>query len=557
MTSSGTGGTPQGPGTYGQGFNYGAAAPETQYEVNRTSQLGDQRSGALFGMGNENARMANLLGGRADLMGNQYRGQGGADYAASNYDRQSSYDALGRLRNFYEQGPGPSAAQAQLQMAGDQNMANAIAMAHSGRGAGQNAAAMRNAMFSNAATQQQLGGQAAQLRAQEEAAWRQQQLGAMGLEQGTLGTMRGQDISSMGVNTQAGLGYGQLGLGYTQAGMQNQLGFAGLGSQQQMESERLRQQILGQQLQSNVAMRGQDRGYQSAQLGGGDDSSSRALWGGLGAVAGGILGTFVAPGVGTAAGAAAGGSIGSAAGSDIRAKKNIQRADFSSLSRLAGELDKKSPQATPENPTAKRDPREAAGAEGIIDPWAQPSVRPTQPGAMAPWEQSISPFASQAPWQPFGQDPRNQQQIIPIDFSQGPVGSDREAKEQVRKETLREVFGNLDAAHARATADTGPRYDLRPAQGYSYEYKNPAALGAEPGRHYGPMAQDLLKTPAGASTVTKMPNGQLGVDTGRLALVNTAALSEQQSELDRLKALLDQSDARAATDVGSRFGGRR
>ncbi len=71
------------------------------------------------------------------------------------------------------------------------------------------------------------------------------------------------------------------------------------------------------------------------------------------------------------------------------------------------------------------------------------------------------------------------------------------------------------------------------------------------------MAQDLLKTPAGASTVVHQPNGTLGVDTGRLSLVNASAISEQQNQLDRLRALLDQGQSRQTSDVGSRFGGMR
>lgn len=74
------------------------------------------------------------------------------------------------------------------------------------------------------------------------------------------------------------------------------------------------------------------------------------------------------------------------------------------------------------------------------------------------------------------------------------------------------------------------------APGYSYEYKNPEKIGAAPGIHYGPMAQDLEKTPAGASVVKTMPDGSKGVDTGRLSLLNTSELSRQRKELDALKA---------------------
>lgn len=74
--------------------------------------------------------------------------------------------------------------------------------------------------------------------------------------------------------------------------------------------------------------------------------------------------------------------------------------------------------------------------------------------------------------------------------------------------------------------------DLRGAPGFSYEYRDPNAPGAAPGRHFGPMAQDLERTgPAGASTVIEGPDGRKQVDTGRLALVNTAAISDLQRRL--------------------------
>jgi hypothetical protein len=77
-----------------------------------------------------------------------------------------------------------------------------------------------------------------------------------------------------------------------------------------------------------------------------------------------------------------------------------------------------------------------------------------------------------------------------------------------------------------------PGIDLRPAKGYSYEYKEPERFGQ--GRFYGPMAQDLEKTPAGASVVKKAPDGTKMVDTSRLSLVNTAAISDLQKQLAAL-----------------------
>lgn len=80
---------------------------------------------------------------------------------------------------------------------------------------------------------------------------------------------------------------------------------------------------------------------------------------------------------------------------------------------------------------------------------------------------------------------------------------------------------------------------VRSAPGYSYRYKQPSAPGAAPGTHYGPMAQDLERTPVGRSTVVTAPNGTKMVDTPRLTLVNTAALHGQQQEIDDLQRKLD------------------
>jgi hypothetical protein len=82
-----------------------------------------------------------------------------------------------------------------------------------------------------------------------------------------------------------------------------------------------------------------------------------------------------------------------------------------------------------------------------------------------------------------------------------------------------------------------PGVDLRAAKGYAYDYKDPSAPGAAPGRHVGPMAQDLKNTAAQNTVLTDPQTGMLSVDTGRLALVNTAALAEQQKRMDRMEAI--------------------
>lgn len=75
------------------------------------------------------------------------------------------------------------------------------------------------------------------------------------------------------------------------------------------------------------------------------------------------------------------------------------------------------------------------------------------------------------------------------------------------------------------------------APGYAYNYRDPDKYGA--GQFWGPMAQDLEKTPVGASTVMQKPDGTKAIDTGRLSLVNTSALANQQQQIHELSQQLD------------------
>ncbi len=74
--------------------------------------------------------------------------------------------------------------------------------------------------------------------------------------------------------------------------------------------------------------------------------------------------------------------------------------------------------------------------------------------------------------------------------------------------------------------------------GSSYQYIDPSKPGTKPGTQYGPMAQDLAKTPAGATAVSKMPDGQLAIDTDRLQLLDHSAVAAQQKQLDQIMAEL-------------------
>ena len=65
------------------------------------------------------------------------------------------------------------------------------------------------------------------------------------------------------------------------------------------------------------------------------------------------------------------------------------------------------------------------------------------------------------------------------------------------------------------------------ADPYTYDYINPERHGE--GRYIGPMAQDLEKAPG---VVQTGPDGTKGIDTSRLALVNTSAIAELNNKVD-------------------------
>jgi hypothetical protein len=487
--------------------NYGGVPGGATNEASRASAMGAGRGGDFQGYGvaannqlnqagNDFADQGRSMAGSADsaayragVTGQNYQQDAATDYGMQQNDRSRSLSALDQLHGFINNGPGPSAAQAQLQQASDHNMASAMALARSGRGAGDNAAAMRNAAFQNAATQQQTGQQAAVLRANEATAWNQQKLGAMGMEQNTLGNMRGQDLGAMGQNQGMGLGYNQLGSTYSGqgnqallgagslasgmygAGAQANLGYNQLADHQFTSGEANRNDIYKAQLGSDTSIANaqvqSDMQNQTAE-----NQKHKDNIGIVGSVLSGVL-------------------------SDEREKQNMQ-------------------------------PYGDNG--GILDPWA--NVGTTAPKA-APAKESGGGLLGGI----FGGGGGGGGML-------GGMLSDVRNKKNIEAEpSLRNVFGQpptgeLDAAYARQGADTGPRFDFRPAQGYSYEYKDPHAPGAAPGRQFGPMAQDLERTPAGAAAVKTGPDGKKMVDAGRLTMANTAAISEQQRTIDRLKALL-------------------
>lgn len=123
-------------------------------------------------------------------------GQANADYGSQAGAREQQMANTNRLLDFANGPEGPSGAQAQLQMGSDRAMAANLALAGSGTGMGDSSEAMRRAQFANATQQSETANQAAMLRAQEEQARRQMQLGALGTAQDAFSGIRSADLGA-------------------------------------------------------------------------------------------------------------------------------------------------------------------------------------------------------------------------------------------------------------------------------------------------------------------------------------------------------------------------
>jgi hypothetical protein len=163
----------------------GFAGGEANNLIGQASAVGQRRAPATNWAGaDQYASKADSARNTANALVNQ---------AGSSTQQDAQLAALNQFAN---SGPGASAAQAQLAAAGDSAQRSALSMARSGRGAGDSASALRDATFSNAATQATTGQNMAQLRAQEEATFRQQQLQALDAAMGGAGAIRGADTAA-------------------------------------------------------------------------------------------------------------------------------------------------------------------------------------------------------------------------------------------------------------------------------------------------------------------------------------------------------------------------
>lgn len=119
-------------------------------------------------------------------------------------------------------------------------------------------------------------------------------------------------------------------------------------------------------------------------------------------------------------------------------------------------------------------------------------------------------------------------------FGRYGVAEAEQAAADVKRATDQPVAEGVQSARERET--TLPQEMMRSlGGGYAFNYKPEA--GEDPSqRRYGVMAQDLERTPMGASIVRDTPDGKM-VDTRMASGVTLAAVSDLQRQIDEMKGV--------------------
>ncbi len=523
-----------------QGAAMGTYAGEHATNINR-------QASNIAGMGNQVFEQGAEAAGRAGPV---------ADFSAQTGALNQSQSATDQLLAL-ETKQGPSAAQAQMQLglnaAADAN----TSLARSGRGWGQSASALAQAGRNNAAMGANVASQAAMLRAQEDAAARQraasnlatagglqqaaaQQFGTQAqanvqnaLQAQQLNDAASQNLYNTALQAQQIAGNqqvsaAQLGLGGLQAGAQTvaqagQMDLAGLGQAGQLTAQDGQDYSLGAQQQQNALT-------YSAQLAQQQLAASQAYEQARLQEYGIRKGVAIQQAANTQNMSGAGlAAVGTALSSDIRGKDRIK--PMSAVEALLSPGDSLLDKRTGEELDEEEDPYQL----GYAKPSRAVDAVAADAGAIRRSRETVGSSTYGGPdLDQMASHMEAGAKSMGAGLAGRAVNGKRKAignaMSAAGKGFMRNRPVGLDFINQYVTSDEDEKTDLRPARGYSYEYKDPEKNGR--GRFYGPMAQDLLKTPAGRSAVVRQPDGSLGVDTGRLSLTNTSAIGEQQRRQD-------------------------
>lgn len=279
-----------GYGLYDAQAGIGNAAQ--QYGLGQAASINAAGQAGSTNLGNFGAQM-------------QRRGNEAASRNVTNYDqgaggmwRQFAAESAGALGGL-ERTEGPSAAQAQLQSGLNQAQSSNLAMARSGRGWGGSASALSQAAVQNAQASQGAVNQAAALRAQENAAWRQRQAQNIAQSAAINTGLSAQAMQGQVNQNQIALQQQQQNDAMQQALYQNTLGAYGQSAQVGLQGAQAaagvgqnayNQQLGAYQSAGQAALQGVQAGNAAAMQGtqGGGQMALQGLGQGAGTILGGL-----------------------------------------------------------------------------------------------------------------------------------------------------------------------------------------------------------------------------------------------------------------------------
>lgn len=424
-----------------------------------------QGQAAVQAAGNASQQAFNALGGVDQARGQQTQ---------SLNDQRQAAQALGA---FAQRPQGPSAAAAQLQGGANESFQQQLAMARSGPGASGGAAALRNAAFQQAGIMGQANSQAAQVRAQEDQAYRGQQLQALGLSQEGFGNA---------ANTAQGLRSSDINAGQARAGAALQGGQLNAQTNLQFGQQQDQQTLMNDQ--AAAGLRGTGLSYDemgnqvtNSQLNA--DMNRQALASGQSLQA-------------------------SQYNAGVQNQSNTQ--DIQTAGEIAGAMMLMSD---------TREKKDIAHAEGVADAFA-----------------ALGGTREQRDYETYQGQP---DPTARLGVRAGSAGSPFANYDRDRGAAVTRQLASRDAAAVLGYQPPTARFDdvqpdLRGVHNFSYQYRDPNAPGAAPGPQGGPLAQQLEANPDTAHLVRDTPNGKM-VDAGRAAMLALPAIGEQQRRLDKLE----------------------